>query len=205
MNHFNNNCVCAIDIETTGLDPLRHEIWQIAILPLDKNLNFRQDVNPFFIEMKPEKTEDMDEEAIKMSKGGVDRAMINGHDKLYAIELLEKWIGNLKMTPTKYGTPRKLIPLGHNYAAFDKPFIEQWLGIDLYNLWFHWHIRDTLIASVFLNDKAGIKGDMVAFNKVDLKWLCTKCNVILDNHHNSLADAAATAKLYKELIKIGLV
>ena len=40
--------ICAIDIETTGLDPLKHAMIQIAIVPL--NQDFRPlDIEPFYL------------------------------------------------------------------------------------------------------------------------------------------------------------
>ena len=39
--------IAAIDIETTGLDPLYHDIIEIAILPLDGEFEPRADILPF--------------------------------------------------------------------------------------------------------------------------------------------------------------
>ena len=68
MEHWNGNQICAMDTETTGLDPFWHEIVQIAILPLDSNMEPRQDVLPFYINMIPQCPERVDREAVKVNK-----------------------------------------------------------------------------------------------------------------------------------------
>ena len=57
MIHWNGHQLCAIDTETTGLDPNYNEIIQICILPLDSNIKPRKDVFPFYIEIVPDHPE----------------------------------------------------------------------------------------------------------------------------------------------------
>ena len=68
MQHWNGNQVCAIDTETTGLDPLYDEILQLAIIPLDSNFEVRKDVMPLEIFMKPEYPERIKPEAMQVNR-----------------------------------------------------------------------------------------------------------------------------------------
>ena len=68
MRHWNGDHLVVLDLETTGLRPGWHEIWQIALLPLDSNLDMRKDVLPFDILIEPEHMERIDWSAKVMQK-----------------------------------------------------------------------------------------------------------------------------------------
>ena len=53
-NHWNGHRMCAIDLETTGLNPRRHEIVQIAVIPVTHDLVIDKTVMPFVAIIKPE-------------------------------------------------------------------------------------------------------------------------------------------------------
>jgi oligoribonuclease (3'-5' exoribonuclease) len=38
MQHLNSHQLAVVDVKTTGIDVLKHEIYEICILPLDNNL-----------------------------------------------------------------------------------------------------------------------------------------------------------------------
>ncbi len=204
MVHWNGNQVCAIDTETTGLKVGWHEIIQICILPLDSNFKPRRDVLPFFIEMVPEHPERATPEAMRVNR--LDFAIIGqrGHDQEKAKDLLEAWIGKLSLPTTKFGTPKKIIPLGHNYA-FDRGFITSWLGHETYNGYFHYDYRDTKITAAYLNDRAAMHAEKVPFNKGNLVWLSKKLDILHDRAHDALSDCIATAGVYRALTRQGLL
>lgn len=52
MQHLNGNLLCCIDTETTGLISGTHDIWQIAVLPLDENIQPLKGVFPFYMDIK---------------------------------------------------------------------------------------------------------------------------------------------------------
>lgn len=200
MVHCNGNMICAIDTETTGLDPRFHEIWQIAILPLDSNFDIYNQIPPFYILMKPECPEYINWEADVMKKNQkhIVDAMKRGIDKEAAKDLLKKWIDRLDLPTTNWGTPKKIMPLGQNYA-FDKGFIQQWLGMEQYEEWFDYHDRDTMVLANFLNDHAAFRGNPAPYAKVNLRWLCKKHSIDNAHAHDALSDCRATAELYKAL------
>ena len=203
MYHWNGSQICAIDTETTGLNPHFHEIIQLCILPLDSNLYPRQDVLPFYVEIIPENPERIDPEAMKVNKLNLEKLLRNGFDQEKVKDLLEQWIEKLGLPYTKYGNRKKIIPLGQNYA-FDKAFIINWLGAELYNEFFHYHHRDTMCAAAYLNDKAAMHAEKVPFSKLKLTWLAYKLNIEYNNKHDALDDCRVTAEVYRKLLKRGL-
>lgn len=202
--HWNGNHLCAIDVETTGLDPNYHEIIQIAILPLDAEIKPRQDILPFYIEIKPEFPERVSREAMKINKLNLATIMNRGSDKFAAIDKLEKWVSKLGLPVTKYGNPKKILPLGQNYG-FDRAFMIQWLTPAMYNYLFDYHSRDTMVAALYLNDRANMKAEPIPFSKVKLTYLATKFDIQYDRAHDALCDCATTAEVYRQLLLRGVI
>ena len=203
MQHWNGNQVCVIDTETTGLDPLWHEIIQICILPLDSNFNIRKDVMPFYIDLIPDHPERIDKNAMKVNRLKMAEIGKRGFDRLAAIDMLEGWIKKLGLPCTKYGTPKRIIPLGQNYG-FDRGHIQKWLGMELYNTFFDYHYMDTMITANYLNDKAAMHAEKVPFSKISLAWLCNVLKVVNEKAHDALHDCMATAEVYKKMLNLDL-
>ena len=202
MQHWNGDQLCAIDTETTGLDGCWHEVYQVAILPLDSNIEIRKDIRPFYINLKLENPERID---INMKTGMKKRIMevsSSSFDKIKAMDLLEDWIKKLKLPLTKFGTPKRIIPLGQNYQ-FDRLFMISWLGAELYESWFSHDYKDTMRAASFLNDYAAWRGEPAPFAKLNLSWLAKTLNVEHDNPHDALQDALVTSKVYQQLLRFG--
>lgn len=202
MVHCNGNMICAIDTETTGLDPRYNEIWQICILPLDSDLKPNKDHHPFYLMMKPSRPEYINWEIpiFKRNKKKILDAINRGHDPEKAHDLLGEWIEKLELPTTKWGTPKKIMPLGQNYA-FDKAFIQQWLGMEQYEEWFDYHDRDTMVLANFFNDYAAFRGNPAPFAKVNLPWLCKQFNIVNSRAHDALSDCVATADVYRNFCK----
>lgn len=206
MVHWNHHQMCVIDTETTGLDPHFHEMIQICILPLDSNFKPLRDkegngVMPFYINIKPEHPERISPEAMKVNQLSFTELARTGKDRLAAIDLFEKWVNDkLDLGVNKYGTPKKIMPLGQNYQ-FDKGFISRWLGDELYREYFHYHYRDTMIAANFLNDRAAFQAEKVPFSKTNLTWLAKELKVSYDRAHDALQDCLATAEVYRRLCR----
>ena len=205
MQHWNGCQMCSIDTETSGLDSHWHEILQIAILPLDSNLKPRKDVMPFYIEMKPEFPERIDKEAIKINKLDICKIVLRGFDQEKAKDLLREWFDKLGLPYTKSGQfQKRIIPLGQNYA-FDRSFIQRWLGIEMYNELFDYHYADTMNTATYLNDRAAMHGEPVPFSKINLSFLANKLDVEIDRAHDALSDTVATAEVYRRLLQQGLL
>ena len=125
MVHWNGNMLCVIDTETTGLESGWHEIWQLAILPLDSDIKPRKDVIPFFIEMKPQHPERISEGALRLNREAMLKACERGHDPEKAKDMLRTWYEKLGLPITRGGYPKRVMPLGQNYA-FDMGFMKHW-------------------------------------------------------------------------------
>ena len=96
---------------------------------------------------------------------------------------------------------KKLIYLTQN-GVFDIPFTKHWLGIRGFEKYFHRRGRDTMFMALGLNDAAAWKNQPIPFHRVGLKYLCKTFGIQLDHHHDSLADCIATAKVYRELLRM---
>lgn len=200
MQHLNGHMLCAIDTETTGTDPFRHEIIQICIIPLDSNIQPIKEYAPFFIEMKPDYPENIDPEAMTVNRMDMAKIALRGHDHDKAIDLLDAWVEKLDLPYAKFGGKRKrLIPLGQNYT-FDRTFIMKWLGTLHYDLIFDAHYRDPMIVAGFLNDRASFAAETVPFSKSNLAWLASKLNVPHERTHDALQDCLVTAEVYRKML-----
>jgi len=204
MRHWNGHQLCAIDVETSGLDPSYHEILQICILPLDSNSLPRRDVMPFFIELIPEFPLRVDRAAIRANKLDILRITQRGHDQEKAKDLLEDWVNKLSLPYTKYGNRKRIMPLAHNWQ-FDKSFIQSWLGASTYSEIFDARYRDTQVVAAFLNDVAGMHAETVPYSKINLNWLCKENAIKNEKAHDALQDCVATAKVYNKLLCAGLI
>lgn len=203
MQHWNGNQLCAIDIETGGLDPSWHEILQICILPLDSNCEVRRDVLPFYIDLRPEHPTRVEPEARRINGISIER-MMRGHNQDKAKDLLENWVGKLGLPYTKYGNRKRIMPLGQGFH-FDKAFLQVWLGVKSYSEIFDGRIQDTEVIASYLNNLAAMHAEKVPFSKVKLSWLCKELNVTLDRAHDAMADCLATAEVYRKLIQRSLL
>lgn len=203
--HWHGNQMCVIDCETTGLDPLLNEIYQLCILPLQPNLEPRKDVLPFNLFMKPNHMENMDREGLHISNKTLDTIVNKGVSPETGVMLLREWVNKLKL-PLKTGFQGgrcQIIPLGQNYG-FDRQFLLEWLGKSQYEEIFHYHYRDTMLTALYMNDRAVQHGHDVLFNRVNLTGLAKHYLLDHEGVHDALFDCALTAKIYKKMISEGL-
>lgn len=201
MRHYNENILCAVDVETTGLDPRIHEMVQISILPLDTRFKMLTDIVPFSIYLKPYRPQCADPEALKVNNLSIPKLMRVGLEYDESLNLFEMWFAELKLRPHADGEVRQIMPLGHNYS-FDKAFIQAWMGREMYDKYFHWHIRDTLAAATFLKDRFGLFGYRDPLPKISLSYLCTHLKIKRQRAHDSLQDCVATAEVYRKITKM---
>jgi DNA polymerase III epsilon subunit-like protein len=197
MKHLNGHVICAIDCETTGLEPFFHDIIQIAILPLDFDLKPDGDILPFECKLKPRRPENIDAEAIKHQRNNINDVIVHGLDPDFAADLFTEWFEAL---PCREG--KRIMPLAHNWP-FDCTFIEDWLGHEHYQYIFDGRFRDTMSVANFLNDVADFQVENYPFPKQGLQYLVRCLGIDFDptQGHDAVYDAAKTAEVYRTMVQ----
>jgi DNA polymerase III epsilon subunit-like protein len=195
-NHFNGNLLCAVDCETTGLLWNKHDIIQIAIIPVTLGFEPNLDIPYFHCFMKPRRPENIDLDSNKINRGRVIEAMNNGLEPDTAEERLREWFQQLRLPVRK-----TIVPLGSNYC-FDRDFIQDWLGGPLsYAEFFRNDHRDTMLTALMINDMFSWSEEKIPFPKTGLGYLCNLLNVAHPNAHDAVGDCLATIEVYRRLMK----
>ena len=197
MTHLSGNLLVALDFETTGRRPGYHEIIQIAIVPLDHDLQSRSDAPVFYQNIRPEHPERCEKGAGLVHGIDMDLLQLHAPSQERVIDLLCEWFNNLDLPPN-----RVVIPLAHNWP-FESSFLKGWLGIELMDQMFHSHARDSMSLAGSINDRAFFMGQKAPFTKLSLVALCKKLGIVYENAHDALADCQAAAKLYRRLLTYG--
>jgi len=195
---WNGHVLCAVDVETTGTDPALHDVIQIAIVPLDSNIEPIKGISPFYMTMKPEKRENEDKRSSSVHGIDLDELMIHAPTKWQVEDWLGEWFDNLDLP---FG--KKIIPLAQNWS-FESGFLKAWLGVEGFDSFFYFHPRDTMSIAIYLNDKAYWRCQPRPFPRVGLKDLCRQLDVVNDCPHDALADARAEAEVYRKLMEFDL-
>lgn len=188
--------LCAIDVETTGSDPDIHEIIQIAIVPLDSNLEHNESVPLFYTNIAPERIEDADPRAGEVHGLDLYTLASTAPSSDTVIRMLEDWFDSL---PVEAG--KRIVPLAHNYKC-EHDFISRWLGVSLYDQMFHGHARDSMLMGVNINDRYAARGKTPPFRGLALNRMCKEFGIKNPQAHDALADAITCAKLYRELLRL---
>ena len=186
--------MAVIDIETSGIDPLKHDILQICILPLGPDLKPDTEVGPFYMEMVPLKErEDVDPTAMRTNGLDWDKLRSSALDPYKVAELFDEWFQRLRLPPNK-----SIIPLAHNYP-FEQKFLEAWLGpIAMSHYFFQY--RDSMALAASINDMADMHSEQYPFPKLSLKYLCSELKVENQRAHDAMQDCIATAEVYRRLV-----
>jgi len=190
-----SNLMCAMDVETTGLEGGFHEIVQIAIQPLDCNYEPREGIHPFYLEMKPEYPERASKKAMQVNGMDLTYLSMFGTPQETATDMLIDWFKSLKLAGNS-----KIIPLAHNWP-FDYSHISSWLGPDLMSTMFSPHARDSMQLAITIGDVFSERGDRSPFSLYNLKYLCRFYGIPYNPEtHDALHDSLTTAKLYIQLL-----
>ncbi len=190
--NMRGHILTAVDVETTGVLAGYHEIIQIACVPLDQH--FQPTMKPFYLNIRPDHPERMEESAAK--KHGIKLDDLDGcPSQDQSVELFAAWYKDLNLP---FG--KRLIPLAHNWS-FERGFLTHWLGLDcVFDMW-QSHPRDTMTLAATVNDLYAWHGRKQPFQHLSLVALCDRFDIPLDNAHDALADCLATAKLYAEFMR----
>jgi len=167
-----------IDIETTGLDVLKHEIIEIGCVLATPELKI---IEEFELKIKPERIEDAEPVSLKISH--------------YDALLWEK-ASTLKKAMTILSKKTKdFIMVGQN-VAFDSSFLEHAFAKTNVINSMHYHRLDTIsIAWAKLHLDPTLE-------RFSLREMCERFGIKNEHAHTALSDARATFELYKKLMSL---
>ncbi len=167
-----------IDLETTGLDVIDHEIIEIGCVITDPQLKV---IEEFVLKIKPEHLEYADPVAMK----------INHYDE-------ELWIDAYKLKDALKIFAEKVkdtIMVGQN-VSFDVSFLETAFSKCKMKNPMHYHRLDTIsIAWAKFHDD-------IDFEHFSLREMCLRFGIENTGPHTGLGDARATYELYKKLMSL---
>lgn len=195
LPHINGNLLCAIDLECTGLRSGYHEIIQIAVIPLDHELNPNEAIRPIQWNLQPMYIARAEAKASETHKLDLYELAKHGIHPDRAQDLLIEWFENLQLPREK-----RIVPLAHNWA-YEYSFLNSWLGPDLMHALFHAHARDSMALAIALNDLKFMLGRTIQPSSVSLPALCVHYGITNQKPHDAFCDALAGAQLYRCLLK----
>lgn len=195
MNHLFGNVLASLDLETTGGTPGYHEVIQIGVVPLDRDLNPHPGVRPFYANIAPEFIERAEPEATAAHGLNLDELAITAPSKGKVIDLFNEWFDGLQLPLGK-----KLVPLVHNWA-FENKFLTAWMGREMTEAIFHGHARDPMLVAAFINDRAVFAGEQPVFERLKLGRMAERFRVHNERPHDALSDALTAAALYKAMLQ----
>lgn len=170
-----------IDLETTGLDPLRHEICEISIVLINEDL---MEVNKFTSKIKPDHMNRIDEEALEVNKFTLDE-LETFPSSVRVRGLLNTWKEDVL-------GDQEIIPIGHN-VMFDLSFLREYLQ-DTYKQWFNYRKVDTK----GLFDTLKLLGEFPKDESTSLSELSERM-CIPHKPHNAYEDCMAVLSLLRRL------
>ncbi len=192
---LNGNLLCAIDVETTGTDPRKHDVIEIAVLPLDNQFKPSKLVLPFNMTMQPSRPENINLDALEVNRQKLTYVMTNSLSADKVADFLVEWFERLNL-----GIGKRLSPLAHNWP-FDREMIIEWLGNKTFELIFDGRFRDTMSLALSMNDCAEQTGNLCPYPKVNLVYLASQMKIDHIDAHNALPDCRITAEIYAEMVK----
>jgi DNA polymerase-3 subunit epsilon len=177
------------DCETTGTDPLRHEITQLAyIIDIDGEIKLERSIL-----MRPLKPDTIDPQALTVQGRTVEQLEQYGHPFLGYTQLLADFSAHVD----KYDSKDKMIPVACN-ATFDVSFISEFFNQQKDKYLGSWLDRRlTLDPQALFRYLLNL--GRVAFppqGNTKLKSLAGVLGVTLDNAHDALADVRALREIH---------
>jgi hypothetical protein len=199
--HLNGQLLAAIDVKTTGQDSTIHEIYELAIIPVDSFIFRRKDKYPLDLLIKPDYPDKVDWKFLEKQNCGtqIRRAIEKGHPKHVARSLFDRWLEDLRMLERL-----RIAPIAYNYGH-ESRFLRAWLGHNTYQTIFNdLELRDVRSIAGFLNDMADMRQAPYPFHKLQFAGLGRHLGIFRDygKGRSALHDAAQTIDIYREMMKI---
>ena len=176
-----NRKLAFIDIETTGTNPIKHEIIEIGCLIAKQNDDGSFVMtDEFDIKVKPEHIETAEREALRIN-GYHESEWVFAHTLDEALKLInEKTGGDATMIAHNLSFDHGFLWNAYSNKGIKEPFF---------------HKFDTLTMAMM---KFKDEEDM---QRLSLRALCEKFGVRNEKAHTALADIRATFEVFKHLMK----
>ncbi len=196
MKHLNSNLLCAVAIKTTGPDPKKHELLEIAIIVLSPDCKVSKKHMPFNILFRPEKIQ---RAAYSLKNELVTKCMGHGVDLYDAAEMLDDWFEKLELRRGK-----QIMVLNHSWAK-NRGFIEDWIQPTSFEKMFSKEYRDPQSIGLYINDRCDFRNEPCTFPKVKLSYMCSVQKLDYEQGLPTVIDeCAGTIELYRSLILAGI-
>lgn len=136
---------------------------------------------------------------MSVSRLKLHQIMASAPDADRMADLFVEWYERLPLP-----TSKKLMPLAHNWI-FDHAFMEDWLGYEHMQHFFHGHYRDLMTVTLYENDRSAYHAEQYRYPKHSLGYLCKILGVDNPSPHDALADCVATGAAYKRVVLGGVI
>lgn len=179
-----------IDVETTGTNPQKHGLVQIAgIIEVDGEEKER--IN---LLISPFEGDTIEAEALEVI--GKDEELLWSYEQ--PREIYKQFIACMEKYVDRYDRSDKFHFIGYN-SRFDDSFIRTWfrkLDDNYYGSWFYWPAIDVSnLAAVHLIDQRGSMPNFRLMTVADYLGI----DVDADKAHDALYDVEVTRKMHKTL------
>ena len=179
--------IAAIDLETTGLDVDRHEIIEIAIVPLNPDLTVSAVLPEFTARIRAEHSKTADADALKVN--GLDPK--EGKSKSEVAADFRQWLAECDI--------EKIYPLAHN-LKFDMAFFCKAFPAEA-RVFSH-HGRDSMYFALAVNDISLRDTGEAKFSSAALWVVKEALGLPTDNCHSAIEDAKDAACVYRKLMAL---
>lgn len=179
-----------LDTETTGLDPVKNDIVQIAGIIVE-NGNVLEKINIF---CKPENLIAVQPEALAVQGRTLEELLTYPSVK----DAYVKLIGTMKKYVNPYDKKDKF-HLAGQHIQFDIDFLKNFFlkcSDNYFGSWFNYYSLDLFALASLLQ-----AGGYISLQNLKLATICEYCGVPLTNAHDAMADIEATRACFRFLVK----
>jgi len=180
-----------LDLETTGVDPKRHGVHQIAgLIEVHNEL-----VEQFSLKLKPFDTDEIDQQALKIA--GVTEEDLKTYDEPKTV--YKKLTKILSSYVDKFNKFDKFQLVGYN-SSFDYSFMFEFFkkcGDPYWGSWVFWPSIDVAVLAAY-----DLLQDRPSLMNFKLATVARKFGLELsknENYHDAIVDIMITRKIFKHI------
>lgn len=192
--NLNGMLITGIDCETTGLQAGWHDLIEFACIAVDAQVKVMTDVPIFETLLKLKRPQNIDAGAMAVNGISLEEIERKGMDAHQAADAFVDWFEGLGLKEGK-----QLCYLGKNWA-FDRPFIEDWLGPENTRRIFWHRFRDITPIVLWMNDRAEWHGEDPPFPQTSLQQVRHKLGILNRREHRAADDALIAIDCYRMLM-----